>query len=414
MTSIDRRIFVRQGGLALLSLGLEPLWLDRAAYALVRPARGKVLVCLFQRGAVDGLTMVVPHAEAEYYRSRPKIAVARKDVLDLDGRFGLHPALAPLLPRYRAGELALVHAVGSPAETRSHFEAQDIMESGTPGNRSTASGWINRYCQHHREHAGTPFRSVAFGAGLPLTLAGSAPSLAIADLAAFGLDGRGRRGGGDRLTRAFEDLYQGASTGVVSNSSAEAFEAIRMLEAAGPARSAPANGAEYPAGPLGSALRQIAQVIKADLGLEMAFADMGGWDTHVNQGASAGVLSLRLGVFGRALAAFATDLGERMRDVVVLTMSEFGRTVAENGTGGTDHGHGTAMMVLGGGVRGGQVVGRWPGLGIGERFQGRDLAVTTDFRTLFAEVLEGHLGATRVDAVFPDFARPPAGSLGLF
>jgi len=402
---ITRRAFVRSGGLALVSLGLDPVFLDRAAYALGAGPRGsgaagKTLVCLFQRGAVDGLNMVVPHGDPRYYEERPRIAVPRQAVVDLDGHFGLHPRLAGLKPWWDNGSLAVVHAVGSPESTRSHFDAQDYMETGTPGVKSTADGWANRYCRHHREHVETPFRAVAFGPQLPRILAGPAPALAIDDLRAFGLRSA-RREGSDRMARAFESLYAGAATGLLASSSAEGFEAIRMLREANPSRSGPAPGAEYPRTPLGQRMQQIAQLIKAELGVEIAFADVGGWDTHVNQGADQGQLAARLDELGQALAAFAIDLGERMRDVVVLTMSEFGRTVRENGNAGTDHGHGTAMLVLGGGVRGGRVQGRWPGLAAEARFEGRDLAVTTDFRDLFGEVLAGHLGPVDLSRVFP-------------
>jgi len=400
---IHRRAFVRSGVLALLSLGADPIFLDRAAYAARdrRTAGGRTLVCLFQRGAVDGLSMVAPHGDAHYYRERGRIAIPRADLIDLDGHFGFHPALAPLIPWWRDGSLAVVHAVGSPDPTRSHFDAQDYMESGTPGRKSTEDGWVNRYCRHDREHQETPFRAVAFGPSLPKALAGSAPALAIDDLETFGVRAGGARAR-DRLTRAFESLYQGTGTGIVARSSEEGFEAVRMLRAAGLDRAVP--GPDYPAGSrLGRSLAQVGQLIKADLGLEIAFVDVAGWDTHVNQGAAQGQLGFRLGDLARSLAAFAADLGERMRDVVVLTMSEFGRTVAENGTGGTDHGHGTAMMVMGGTTRGGRVVGDWPGLAPEARHEGRDLAVTTDFRALFAEVLAAHLGATDLTGVFPGF-----------
>lgn len=403
--SVTRRVFVRSGSLALVSLGVDPLFLERAAYALGAQTRGagarKTLVCLFQRGAVDGLNMVVPHGEALYYRERPQIAVPRDRVVRLDDQFGFHPALQPLKQWWDAGSLAVVHAAGSPATTRSHFDAQDYMETGTPDVKATRDGWLNRHCQHAREHEETPFRAVAFGPQLPRALAGSAPSLAIDDLRAFGIQGRRGR---DRLTEAFEALYGAEATGLVASSSAEAFEAVRMLRTANPVEIRPSNGADYPRGRFGLSLRQIAQLIKADMGLEVAFADIGGWDTHVNQGADVGQLAARLTEFGRGLSAFATDLGERMSDVVVLTMSEFGRTVRENGNRGTDHGHATAMLVLGGSVRGGRVAGRWPGLSEEQRFEGRDLAVTTDFRDLFGEVLARHLGQTELASVFPGHA----------
>ena len=402
--TISRRVFVRAGALGLVSFGLDPLFLSRAAYAsrpAVQPSSRRTLVCLFQRGAVDGLSMIVPHGDEQYYRERPRIAIPRSSVLDLDGHFGLHPRLAPLKPFWDAGSLAVVPAVGSPDGTRSHFDAQDYMESGTPGVKSTTDGWANRYCQNAREHTDTPFRAVAFGPQLPRIMAGTAPALAIGDLRSFGVGGRAQNG--DRLSRAFESLYEGSATGLLATSAGESFEAIRMLKTANPSALATEHGADYPRGRLGESLQQIAQLIKAGLGLEIAFADMGGWDTHVNQGNDQGQLALRLTELGQALGAFATDLGERMSDVCVLTMSEFGRTVRENGTGGTDHGHGTAMLVLGGTVAGKQVIGRWPGLAAEARYEGRDVAVTTDFRDLFGEILTRHLGARDLSAVFPGF-----------
>ena len=409
--TISRRVFVRSGSLALVSFGLDPLFLARAALATTRltayPPNGPILVCLFQRGAVDGLNMIVPHGDPLYYRERPRIAVPEQDVVDLDGHFGLHPRLAVLKPLWDSKSLAVIHAIGSPDATRSHFDAQDYMESGTPGVKATPDGWLNRYCRHDREHQDTPFRAVAFGPQLPRILAGSAPSLAIDDLQAFGLRAP-REAARDRLTRAFEELYAGAATGLLSSSSQEAFAAVQLLKQADPGRYQPANGAAYPRGRLGRAMLQIAQLIKADVGLQVAFADVTGWDTHVNQGASEGQLAGRLDEFGQTLAAFAQDLGEGLRDVVVLTMSEFGRTVRENGNSGTDHGHATAMLVLGGPVNGGKVLGTWPGLDPDQRFEGRDVAVTTDFRDLFAEVLARHLGAADLAAVFPGFTADPA------
>src|SRR6266568_3410936 len=408
---ISRRLFVKSGGLALFSLGLEPLFLARAAFSTfhrsIVPSRRPILVCLFQRGAVDGLNMIVPHGEPAYYQERPRIAVPANAVVDLDGHFGLHPSLAPLKELWDNKSLAAIHAIGSPDGTRSHFDAQDYMESGTPGVKSTGDGWVNRYCQHDREHADTPFRAVAFGPQLPRILAGSAPTLAIDDLQAFGLrvpqeDAR------DRLTRAFEALYDGASTGLLASSSQEGFDAVRQLQQANPTQYQPAHGAEYPRGRLGRGFLQIAQLIKADVGVQIAFLDGTGWDTHVNQGSSEGQLAARLKELGDSLAAFAIDLGEKMRDVVVLTMSEFGRTIHENGNVGTDHGHATAMFALGGPVNGGKVLGKWPGLDPASRFEGRDLAVTTDFRDLFGEILARHLGARDLAAVFPGFAPDPA------
>lgn len=414
---ISRRVFVKSGGIALFSLGMDPLFLGRAAFSLCRPLPSssalddRVLVCLFMRGAVDGLNVVVPHGDSFYYRERPRIAIPAADVIDLDGHFGLHPALAALQPWWDDKTLAAVHAVGSPDATRSHFDAQDYMETGTPGARATADGWLNRYCQHDAEHAATPFRAVAFGPELPRILAGSAPSLAIDDLQAFGLripEAQAR----DKLTRAFEALYEGAQTGLLATSGRESFEAVQLLRRADPLQYRPEHGAAYPRGRLGRALLQVAQLIKSRVGVRVAFLDATGWDTHVNQGSSEGQLAARLQELGGALAAFGRDLGDRMRDVVVLTMSEFGRTVRENGNRGTDHGHATAMLALGGPVNGGRVLGRWPTLDPAARYEGRDLAVTTDFRDLFGEVLVRHLGARDLAPVFPGYVIDPSRFVG--
>jgi len=410
---LSRRAFLKAGGLAMVSYGLDPLFLARATYAQPGPAArsGRVLVCLFQRGAVDGLSMLVPHGDAHYYKERPNIAIPESAAIDLDGRFALHPALAPLKPLWDARVLAPIHAIGSPDPTRSHFDAQDYMESGTPGVKATADGWLNRYCQHQREHDETPFRAVSFGPELPRILAGSAPSLAIGDLRAFGVRAA-NDATRDRLTRAFEQLYETAPTGLLASSAQEGFEAANLLKKIEPERYVPEHGASYPNGRFGQSLLQIAQLIKAGVGVEIAFADVGGWDTHVNQGSEQGQLAARLGDFAKGLAAFAQDLGDRMNDVVVVTCSEFGRTIAENGSSGTDHGRATAMLVMGGPVKGGRVLGRWPGLATEARFEGRDLAVTTDFRDLFAELLGRHLGAGSLEAVFPGHAIEPGRFVG--
>ncbi|HEX9368766.1 MAG TPA: DUF1501 domain-containing protein [Vicinamibacterales bacterium] len=400
----SRRVFMKNGGLALLSLGFAPAFLARTVEA-VGSARRKILITIFQRGAVDGLNMIVPFGEREYYASRPSIAVpkpgATDGAVDLDGFFGLHPRLAPLKPLWDSKQLAIVHATGSPDGTRSHFDAQDYMESGTPGVKSTPDGWLNRYL-HAREHAeATPFRAVALAPQMPRSLQGLEPALAIGQLGQFGI----RAGQAtDMVQASFESEYSAAADTVLNKTGGQAFDAVRMLKSADPSKYQPDNGAEYPRSGYGDALRQIAQLIKADVGLEVAFAEAGGWDTHVNQGSSIGQLAGRLDDFSRGIAALARDLGDRMSDIVILTMSEFGRAVAENGNRGTDHGHGNAMMIIGGqNVRGGKVYGRWPGLAREQRYDGRDLAVTTDFRGVFAEVVRGHLGVTDTRTIFPGF-----------
>jgi uncharacterized protein (DUF1501 family) len=410
MTS--RRIFLKNGGLALVSLGFAPQFLARTA-AEAEPRR-RVLITIFQRGAVDGLNMVVPFGDRAYYAARPSIAIGPPGsgpgaVVDLDGFFGLHPRLGPLEPFFDRGQLAIVHACGSPDATRSHFDAQDYMESATPGVKSTPDGWLNRYL-HAREHqAATPFRAVALAPQLPRSLQGLAPALAIGQIDRFGI----RAGQNSEMVQSsFESEYAAAADRVLNATSRDTFNAVRMLKDVDPKRYTPANGAEYPSSPHGAALRQIAQLVKADLGLEIAFAESGNWDHHANEGAATGQLATRLDDFGRGIAALARDLGDRMQDVVILTMSEFGRTVVENGNRGTDHGHGNAMMILGAGVKGGKVYGRWPGLAREQRHDGRDLAITTDFRAVFNEVVRGHLGLTDTSRVFPGFKA--GGSLGLF
>jgi uncharacterized protein (DUF1501 family) len=400
---ISRRVFMKNGGMALVSLGFVPQFLSRTIEA-ASPSRRKVLVAIFQRGAVDGLNMIVPFGEPGYYASRPSIAVPRPNIeggaVDLDGFFGLHPRMSALKPLWESRQLAIVHACGSPDGTRSHFDAQDYMETATPGVKSTQDGWLNRYL-HAKAHAdASPFRAVALSAQLPRALQGDEPALAMNRLSQFGI----RAGQGtDSMQASFESEYAAAADRVLSRTGGEAFDAMRLLKSSDPAKYQPGNGATYPPSAFGDALRQIAQLVKADVGLEVAFAEAGGWDTHVNLGAGDGQLAGRLEDFSRSIAALARDLGDRMDDVVIVTMSEFGRAVAENGNRGTDHGHGNAMMIVGGKLRGGRVYGRWPGLEHEQRYEGRDLAVTTDFRAVFTEIVRAHLGVRDTRQIFPGY-----------
>ena len=400
---ISRRVFLRNGGLALVSLGFAPTFLARTAAA--SPTRKKLLIAIFQRGAVDGLNVVVPYGERDYYRRRPTIAVPRpgdgvEGALDLDGFFAFHPRLAPLVPLYKNGTLAVIHACGSPDSTRSHFDAQDYMESGTPGVKSTDDGWLNRTLKAERAADASPFRAVALAPALPRSLQGSAPALAIGQIGQFGIhDGAG----GQMLGASFEEQYSAAADTVLKGTAHEAFDAVKLMKQADPTHYRPAAGASYPASAFGQALKQIAQLAKSDVGLEIAFAETGNWDHHVNEGSTQGLLATRLDDFGRSLAALVTDLGERMSDTVVVTMSEFGRAASENGNRGTDHGHGNAMLVMGAGVKGGHVYGKWPGLGQDQLYDGRDLAVTTDFRDVFAEIVTSHLGVIDAGPIFPGY-----------
>ena len=412
----SRRVFLKNSAFALVSLGFAPSFLARTAYAQGR--RAKQLIAIFQRGAVDGLSVVVPHGDAEYYRARPNIRIGRPGsssdaAVDLDGFFGLNPRLAPLKPFWDQHALAVVHACGSPDATRSHFDAQDYMETATPGMKSTSDGWLNRYLQARKEEPpspGSPFRAVSLTTQLPRALQGTAPAVAMSQIAQFDI----RAGQNNKAGQTFEALYADARDRVLGGTGRDAFDAIKMLKGADPARYQPEHGADYPRSPFGQALKQIAQLVKADVGLEIAFADVGGWDTHVNQGSSQGQLATRLDDFARGIAALVTDLGDRMADTVVLTMSEFGRAVNENGNRGTDHGHGNAMMAIGGGVRGGKVYGRWPGLAVDRRYEGRDLAVTTDFRDVFGEVVVRHLGVADPKPIFPGYGINAARFPGLF
>jgi uncharacterized protein (DUF1501 family) len=409
---ISRRVFLKNGSFALVSLGFAPSFLARTAFAAGPARRSKKLIAIFQRGAVDGLSVIVPYGENEYYRARPTIAVGRPrsgdaGAVDLDGFFGFNPRLAPLKPLWDRRDLAIVHACGSPDATRSHFDAQDYMESATPGVKSTGDGWLNRYLQTRHAETESSFRAVALTSQLPRMLQGSAPALAMNQISQFGIRAA-------NMNDSFEAQYQAAADRVLNGTGREAFDAMKTLRTADPSRYDAENGADYPRSPFGQALKQIAQLTKADVGLEVAFADLGGWDTHVNQGSSQGQLAQRLDDFSRSIAALVTDLGDRMADIVVLTMSEFGRAVNENGNRGTDHGHGNAMLVIGGGVRGGHVYGKWPGLAADKRYEGRDLAVTTDFRDVFAEIVVRHMGVADPKPIFPGYAVQPMKFPGLF
>jgi uncharacterized protein (DUF1501 family) len=417
---MERRAFVKSGALALVTMGLSPSFLRRTAFGmeLANAPKGKVLICLFQRGAADALNIVVPHGERAYYAMRPSIAIPQPSssavggAIDLDGFFGLHPALAPLKPLYDRGLLAPVQAVGSPSTTRSHFDAQDYMETGTPDMKGTTDGWLNRYLAvkgtcDECNLAKTPFRAVSLTPQTPRILEGPSATVAMNSLDEFTVRATGSSA--ERL----EALYRTGSADLVHGTGAEMFDAVKMLRAANPQKYLPQNNAEYPRSQFGTRLLQIAQLIKANVGLEIAFADVGGWDTHVNQGSSTGQLAQRLDDFSHSIAALVTDLGDRMDDVVILTMSEFGRMARENGNRGTDHGHAGALFVIGGHVKGGKVHGKWPGLEQEQLYEGRDLALTTDFRSVFAEVVSHHLGARALDRIFPGFAASPRDFLGL-
>jgi len=384
MTS--RRAFLKNSGLVMFGVGATPLWLQRAAYAADAP-RKKVLVAIFQRGAMDGLNVVVPFGDRRYAGLRPNIGI--KDSVDLDGFFGLHPALAPLKPIYDAKQLAIIHAVGSPDPTRSHFDAQDYMESGTPGRKSTSDGWLNRALPTQSKPS--PVRAVSLGTSLARALRGPNAAVSLKNVEGF-----------EVRDPMFESMYANTMDPVMGGAGKETFEALKLMESIRKEPYTPANGAQYPSSALGQSLLQIARLIKAGVGLEVAFADMGGWDTHANEPAQ---LQNLLTQFGAALAAFHRDMQNHMQDIAVVTMSEFGRTAKENGARGTDHGHANVMFAFGGSVKGGKVYGDWPGLQPDQLYQQRDLAMTTDFRDILGELVTRH-GGTPVAKVFPGYAAP--------
>jgi uncharacterized protein (DUF1501 family) len=400
----SRRNFLKSSGLGFLAFGLPPSFLVRAAQAQ-QNAKNKTLVVVFQRGAMDGLNVVIPFKDPAYYRVRPSIAVSEpgsgaERAIDLDGFYGLHPALAPLKNIYDKGQLAFVQASGSPDNTRSHFDAQDYMEIGTPGIKSTPDGWLNR-CLGEKKNSAAPFRAVTLTAQLPRILAGAAPALTLSSLDEF-------RPRNEALGNALQKLYANSSDPLFRSGGENLFAAmseLRQIES-----KIPASAERYSAGRFGAGLSQIARLIKADVGLEIAFSEIGGWDTLANEGGATGQLANRLRELGEGLAAFYRDLGDRMDDVLLLTMSEFGRTARENGNRGTDHGHANVMFAMGGKVRGGKVYGRWPGLAPEVLYEGRDLALTTDFRTVCSEVVSRHLGQKDLTKIFPNFrAAAPLG-----
>jgi uncharacterized protein (DUF1501 family) len=410
---ISRRYFIKNSGIAMLGMATLPSFLQRAVAATAMPNKKKMVV-LFQRGAMDGLNVVVPFAEPNYYALRPTIAIPSPKrggtdaALDLDGFFGLHPSLQPLQPLFHNGQLAVIHAVGSPDPSRSHFDAQDFMESGTPGVKATDDGWLNRAVQSMPEENASPFRAVAFGPYLPRTLQGTAPAVAIPDLKQFKMYGPQQT-----IEGGFESMYAQTVDQAMRGVGQETFDAIDQLKKINPDAYQPENGAQYPTSRFGKSLMEIAELFKSDVGLEVAFLDSGGWDNHVNEGGVQGQLANLLRDLGQGIAAFHQDMGDRMGDVVFVSMSEFGRTAHENGNRGTDHGHANCMFVMGGGVKGGRVYSRWPGMSEGELYQGRDLAVTTDYRSVLGEIISKHLGDRELHSVFPGYANDPKQFLGL-
>jgi uncharacterized protein (DUF1501 family) len=355
---------------------------------------------------------VVPFGDRFYYRNRPTLAIQEPGggaarAVDLNGYFGLHPALGRLKEVWDDGALAAVHAVGLPVSTHSHFDSMDSMERGTPGERRVLSGWLGRHLSSADTGNDSPFRAISLGDLVPASLRGPVPAAALASIADFHLQGFE-----DQLVRfqsTLASLYSG--TGFLDVQALQTFGAVDRLAAVDPGQYKPANGAEYPDTDFGSALKQVGQLIKSDLGLEVACVDLGGWDTHEEQGNAEGWMAELMGDLGAGLHAFYTDLQDRMGRITVVTMTEFGRRIEENASGGTDHGSASFMFLMGGGIAGRRIYGTWPTLAPEALSGPGDLAVTTDFRTVLSEVLERRLDNPRVDEVFPGFVKP--GSLGI-
>jgi uncharacterized protein (DUF1501 family) len=410
--SIDRREFLRRA--AILSASGVILLSPHAWAARTLEAGGsrKRLMVVFLRGAVDGLNVVVPHGDAQYYDRRPTIAIARRGeggVLNLDGHFGLHPALAPMMDAWREGTLAFVHACGSPDPTRSHFDAQDYMESGTPGVKNTADGWMNRLLAT-LPGPHPPTEALSLGPIVPRILSGSMP---VANLPLGRGAARPLPLDRPRIEAAFDRLYGGRDPMSVAYREGRIARRKLLAELEQDMRVAN-NGAPSPIG-FSIDTSRLAGLIARDPTIRLAFMALGGWDTHVNQGSSGGQLANHLRPLAEGLASFRRALGPAYADTVIVVLSEFGRTARENGNAGTDHGHGNVMWVMGGQVRGGKVWGRWPGLATAELYQERDLAITTDFREVVGTVIESHmgLGGTALGRIFPNRPRASGNVRGL-
>lgn len=411
---ISRKAFLKAGGLSLFGIGIGgiPAFMAQAAELIEAPKlfkRKKILVSIFQRGAMDGLMAVSPFEDQFLKAARPGLFMSpvksgnNNPLIDLDGRFGLHPAMRAFESVFRDKRLAIVHGMGSPNNTRSHFDAQDYMESGTPFKKGTPSGWLNR-AAGLLGHEATPFQSVSLTNAMPRSFYGEVPSLSISNLQDFNIQLRANQMNNTKVSQSFEELYDQTSMDLLKSTGKESFEAIKMLKSIDTKNYKPSNNAIYPNSPLGNSLKQIAQLIKMDVGLELAFAESGGWDTHFNQGTETGIFARNVNDLSMSIMAFWTDMVQYQDDLTIMTMTEFGRTVKQNGTGGTDHGRASCNFILGNDVHGGLVHGKVAPLAIENLEDGRDLAVTTDFRSIFSEVAEKHLLISDKNQIlFPGF-----------
>lgn len=450
--NISRRYFLQTSGAMAAYIGISPHTLLGAPNAgrgaglghaplIAQPvAKGKTLVVIFLRGGADGLNLIVPHGDAHYAKLRPTLAIpgpgsrSRAKALDLDGYFGLHPRLAPLAKHFDAGTLRAIHAVGYATNTRSHFEEQDVWETGIIGNTVNSDGWVNRHLATSQGHG--PIRAVAIGDTLPRILHGKAPAYAIRGVDDLTLPGRPNQQAAIKAGLEHAYAAPGSNASAIAqqtqnardllsqaaNVTLDGIEQLRPLIG-----SAYSPAAAYPETNIARQLLQVARLIKADVGLEVAEVDFGGWDTHQSQGSpsdndqAGGTFGNLAGELAAALDAFATDLADRLDDVLVVTLTDFGRTAAENGTQGTDHGWANCMFALGGPVKKAaaaigaastgsrKVIGTWPGLAPDQLHEGRDLLHTTDFRDVLAELVRVHLGNSSLEAVLPQHTFKPVG-----
>jgi len=404
--TISRRDLLKRTGLAALGAITFPEWMPRLALAPHNaPTRGDVLVCVFMRGAADFLNLIVPHGDKDYYTARANLAIAQpkanqnQTALDLDGFFGLHPNLKALKSIYDARALAIVHAVGSPDPTHSHFDAMDYMERGTPGEKQMTTGWIGRHLELMATANQSPFRAIGMGNLLQQSLRGPIPATALQSIADFHLQGDAKRV--QQIQTALAALYEG--NGLLETNGQQTIQAMRDLAKITASKYVPAGGAKYPDTAFGKSLMAIAQLIKAGVGVEVACADLGGWDTHVQQGGATGQQAQLAEELAQSIAAFYTDMGEEMKRTTLVTMTEFGRRVQENSNRGTDHGHGSAMFVMSNQINGGKVYGEWPGLSKDKLYGPGDLAVTTDFRDVLGEIVQKRLANNNLASVFPNY-----------
>ena len=390
--------------LPILRQAQDRAWMPRLAFAPKNTApRGDTLVVVFLRGAADVLNMVVPHGEDAYYRLRPSLGIPSPDdarakqserAIDLDGFFGLHPSMGSLLEAWQSRHLAIIHACGAPDESRSHFKAMELMERGVDDERGPASGWIGRHLATLNTGNSSPLRAVGMGTRPQRSLSGTVPVSALRSIADFHLGGDPRAL--QQMRAALSTVYEGDVQGQDTLSIMDTLETLDPDNYHSPLTN-------YPDSEFGLALKQTAMLIKAEVGLEVSAIDVGGWDTHFAQGSTSGLMPNLLRDLAEGLAAFHADMHDHMRTLTIVTMSEFGRRASENGSLGTDHGHGSMMMVLGGNVRGGKVHGEWPGMREGQLIGPGDLAVTTDYRAVLSEILMKRLNNSAIEEIFPAY-----------